>query len=269
MSKDLLWFRHDLNTADGRKFTMLRLKAGYEGHGIYWALVPHLYRASNCYPFATDMDKQLLASCLHLEVSKLIEFIDTCISCENLLEIVDGCLRSERIEQELDTRQGISKLRAKSGSKGGKQKASKLVANAKQTPSKDVAIQTDRQTDNNKQTHPAFVLPERLNNLACKEALKKWIKYRKGIKKKLSNDSIQAIIDEYAIKPQELVKNVNHSIAQGWQGLFEKQQPKTFDKTKTVPASESMNPALVAERRAQGLNGAPPEIKNLVEGIIK
>lgn len=142
---DLMWIRHNLDAADGRRFTLLRLKAGYEAHGFYWAMLKPLYKSSNCYPFATAEDKQILASALHVDVVTCERLIDAIIEC-NLLQMVDGCLVSERISEELEDSKELTKKRKKAGSLGGQ-------ASAKQRHSKRVAKSTtDRQTVQTVQT---------------------------------------------------------------------------------------------------------------------
>lgn len=136
------WFRHDIDAADGRRFTMLRLKGGYEAHGIYWALMKYLYKSSNCYPFATTDDKQVLAASLHIDVSKLETFIQQCIECE-LLQILDEKLFSEVVKTELGEQKTLRKKRTNSGRLGGLAKASKRLALAKQNVAQTDS--TDRQ----------------------------------------------------------------------------------------------------------------------------
>lgn len=218
------WFRHDLDAADGRRFTMLRLKGGYEAHGVYWAFMKYLYKSGNCYPFATADDKQVLASCLHLEVTELETYIQYFIECD-LIEIYEGNLSSETVERELFDQKNLRKKRIKAGSKGGKQKASNAIAKLKQNVAQ--TIQTDN-TEHNKtiQTNKSalssadFIFPELLNNLECKKILDDWIQHRTELKKLPTKLAIEKTLKKYSKKPIDFIQNIENSIANGYQGIF-------------------------------------------------
>jgi hypothetical protein len=45
--KDSYWFRHDSNARQDEKIVDLRTDLGYEGYGIYWALIEYLRDSSN------------------------------------------------------------------------------------------------------------------------------------------------------------------------------------------------------------------------------
>jgi hypothetical protein len=221
---DAQWFRHDLDAADGRRFTMLRLKGGYEAHGIYWALMKYLYKSSNCYPFATADDKQVLASCLHLDVLTLEKHIKYFIEC-NLLEINDENLVSEIVKDELFEQNNLRKKRIKAGSKGGKQKASNAIAKLKQNVAQ--TIQTDS-TLHNKTIHTKksalssadFIFPDQLNNFECRKILDDWIEHRKELKKLPTSQAIEKTLKKYSERPIDFIKNIENSIANGYQGIF-------------------------------------------------
>lgn len=54
-----------------------------------------------------------------------------------------------------------------------------------------------------------------------KDPLICWINYRRSIRKPLSLTSVKSIIDRYGSRPADLAAAVDHSISNGWQGLFE------------------------------------------------
>lgn len=227
------WFRHDVGTESGRKFRMLRMKGGYEAHGIYWAVASELYKSSNCYPFATAEEKKVLAESVHLDVEKLENFIQQCVECENLLKIVDGKLLSPRIEEELASQRRLTKKRRIAGSKGGKISSSKRQARLEQNSSKGqpITIQDNTIQDitgHNKTTHTSkgalssadFVFPEPLSNSKCKELVDEYIQLRREMKKPVTKTQLNRILKKYATKPDEFTRDFEHSLDKGYQGIY-------------------------------------------------
>jgi hypothetical protein len=92
-----------------------------------------------------------------------------------------------------------------------KQTESKVEAKPKQKISKVEANNNNNNNNNN------IYIPETAKN----RSLENWITYRKEIKKKLSEASINNLRKIIADKPDECVEwVVNESITNGWQGLF-------------------------------------------------
>ena len=50
MSKQSFYFSHDYNTRADIKIKKLIVKHGYEGYGIFWALIEALYQNENALP---------------------------------------------------------------------------------------------------------------------------------------------------------------------------------------------------------------------------
>lgn len=62
--------------------------------------------------------------------------------------------------------------------------------------------------------------PKGFENQEATNSLTLWIEYRRQLGKKLRPATIQQIIKKYDASPQEFITAVNHSIEQGYQGLF-------------------------------------------------
>lgn len=148
------WFRHNIDAAQGRRFVMLHQAGGYKAHGIFWALVPYLYKYENKYPLANAKQKEALAYTLRISVEELDQFIQWCIECENLLTLSDGVLSCDRIADEFAYRSELSEKRRKAGTKGGqanaKQKGSKRFDTSKQNQAQDNTIQDNTIQNNTK-----------------------------------------------------------------------------------------------------------------------
>jgi hypothetical protein len=138
------WFKHEYNANLSRRMVLLRLKWGsYEAVGLYWAVIEIIYASSNCYPFALAEDKQVLSKCLDVDLELLERFFACCFACD-LLEIRDGNLWSRKVSEELGYEQELSKKRAISGRKGGKQTQTKCKANANQLVNFAKALRIDK-----------------------------------------------------------------------------------------------------------------------------
>ena len=46
--KDVYYFSHDNNARNDEKILMLRAEHGWEGYGIYWALLEMMFESSEC-----------------------------------------------------------------------------------------------------------------------------------------------------------------------------------------------------------------------------
>lgn len=206
---------------------MLRIAAGYEAHGIYWALIPHIYKYENRYPLANAKQKEVLASLLHIDVVLLESTIQHCIECENLLEIVDGYLTCDRVKEELEHREDLSEKRVFAGRLGGrasaKQRSSKASLLRKQNQPQDNTIHNNTiHKDSNKRralTSADFVFPSTLDNQKSKDLLDAFIRHRSEIKKPVTRAQIEQVLKRYATKPDDFVTNLEHSLENGWRGI--------------------------------------------------
>lgn len=71
MNKDAFYFSHDSNARQDEKILALRMKLGWEGYGIYWAVVEKLREASD---YILSMDYNVISFDLRIE-SKTIKSI--------------------------------------------------------------------------------------------------------------------------------------------------------------------------------------------------
>ena len=54
MSKETFYFSHDYNARNDIKIKRLIVAHGYEGYGIFWALIEDLYQNANALPLDFD-----------------------------------------------------------------------------------------------------------------------------------------------------------------------------------------------------------------------
>lgn len=129
MTKDAFYFSHDSNAHKDPKILKLRSKFGWEGYGIYWAIIETL-REQTDYKWKAS-DKQLLSFCFANGDEMVNQVIDECLSIGLLAEEGDY-IHSESLTRRMKMKEDISEKRRAAGRKGG---SSKSKANAKQNES--------------------------------------------------------------------------------------------------------------------------------------
>ena len=76
------YFSHDTNARNDEKVLQLRIKFGWEGYGLYWAILESLRAAKN-YKLKNDFVSGL-AFDFHIEVKKLQDIIKYCTEIDLL-----------------------------------------------------------------------------------------------------------------------------------------------------------------------------------------
>lgn len=123
MKDNTFYFQHDNNANQDEKILDLRSELGYEGYGIFWAILELLHQNNG----TLQMNSKRLAFALQVEE----QLLSKVITDYDLFIIEDGIFYSERLLDQIKYRAAIVDKRRESGSKGGKSKA-----NAKQMLSK-------------------------------------------------------------------------------------------------------------------------------------
>lgn len=129
MTKDAFYFSHDSNAHKDPKILKLRAKFGWEGYGIYWAIIETL-RDQTDYKWLAS-DKQLLSFCFANGDEVINQVLDECLSIGLLVKEGDF-IHSESLSRRMKMKEEISEKRRAAGRKGG---SSKSKANAKQNTS--------------------------------------------------------------------------------------------------------------------------------------
>ena len=136
--KAAFYFSHDVNAKNDEKILQLRCEFGWEGYGIYWAIIEALAEATeyklklnsiNALALGLAIDKQMLSKCL----SKMFEI--------ELLAKDNIYFYSKSLLKRMELKEQIREKRKEAGKKGGLQKHinKEVIANAKQMPSKCLA----------------------------------------------------------------------------------------------------------------------------------
>jgi hypothetical protein len=100
MNKDTFYFSHDYNTRNDSKIKKLLFKHGYQGYGIFWAIIEDLYNNANALP--TDYD----SIAYDLRTDKNI--VESVIKDFDLFVFNDGFFGSISVQKRLDERDSKS-----------------------------------------------------------------------------------------------------------------------------------------------------------------
>jgi len=132
MPKDAYYFSHDANAHTDPKILKLRMALGWEGYGLYWAIIENLRNQENyC---ICESEFMFLTLSLAIDEAKLKQMLSKCLEV-NLLEISEGKVFSPSLLRRMERADEIRNKRKIAGAKGGKAKA-----NAKATLKKNPSI---------------------------------------------------------------------------------------------------------------------------------
>lgn len=133
MKDNSYYFKHDCNARQDEKLLALRMKLGWEGYGLYWALIEKLRESDN---YSCVCDYNLIAYDLRSDANKIKSIIEDFRLFEFTTDDNQGKrLYSKRLLDDMHLKDNVRKARKEAGKKGGsiKQTESKTEANAKQT----------------------------------------------------------------------------------------------------------------------------------------
>ena len=143
MPKEAFYFSHDSNSRSDEKILKLRLKYGWEGYGIYWALIEML-RDSSTYELECDLD--LIAFELRCDKDK----IKSIIFDFNLFIISGSNFFSHSLKRRMDLKEAKSEqARDAARTRWAKQKKSNSNADALQKQSNSNAIKEKQEKKEN------------------------------------------------------------------------------------------------------------------------
>lgn len=132
MPKDAYYFSHDANAHTDPKILKLRMALGWEGYGIYWAIIENL-RCQENYSIC-ESEFMFLTLSLAIDEAKLKQVLSKCLEV-NLLQVIDSKVLSPSLLKRMEKADEIRNKRKIAGAKGGKAKA-----NAKATLKQNSSI---------------------------------------------------------------------------------------------------------------------------------
>lgn len=219
MPKEAYFFSHDANARSDDKILELRSEFGWEGYGLFWAIVETLRDCSN-YSYPSNA-KAGLALSLNIDKTKLEHFLKRAIALGLFVE-KNGCIFSESLMRRMEQVDAKRRKRAEAGRLGGQAKAKgkQRSSNAKAKASKE-RKEKESKEDNIKGVDLPF------ESDAFKQQWDKW----KAYKLKQHSFTYKSDISEQSALTslKNLSNNLEHraiqiieySIAQGYKGLFD------------------------------------------------
>ena len=109
MRKQSFYFSHDYNTRSDIKIKKLIVKHGYEGYGIFWALIEDLYQNANAMPLDYD--------CIAYDMRTGSDIIRSIINDFDLFEVEGSIFGSLSVQRRLDQRNEKSRIARQSAMK--------------------------------------------------------------------------------------------------------------------------------------------------------
>jgi|GEM_PF-2495177 len=115
--KESYYFSHDYNARNDRKLVRLRMEFGWEGYGLYWAMIEVMREQSNYKLNVADFDG--LAYEFQVSTETISEMITFCLSDEVKLFESDGeWIWSESLLRRMNHKDKIRLLKSEGGKKG-------------------------------------------------------------------------------------------------------------------------------------------------------
>ncbi len=139
--KETFYFSHDYNAREDAKIQNMMCELGWEGYGLYWAVIEKLAEAGGK---LCIKDTKGIAFALRVEEQKIVLLLnDFELFCKNETEFW-----SNRLLDHIKKRDNLSKTRAKIGKIGGKANAKQLLsksqANEKQIEAKESKVKESK-----------------------------------------------------------------------------------------------------------------------------
>lgn len=248
------WFRHPTTAMSDPRMVMLRGECGLEGVAVYWSLL-ELLAASEGTKLALANAKQVLSMCLSISLANAEQVLEASLR-HGLIHMLEECgsITCFDLRDHCSDYREVIEKRREAGRKGGKSKAVTRLANAQANAEQVLEAKPSykrREEKNIYTSKDVSPLTPYWGDLT--EPLREWIAYRNESKKKLSERSIRQIVKKYAGDPERLQRDVEHSVSNGYTGLF---PPSSLNghgnhQTKLTPAQEMLK--LAAELEKEGL----------------
>ena len=185
-----------------------------------------------------------LSWCLHIERNEVEQILNSCVLL-SLLEEDNGEIFCPKVVEDVTKYDEKRRILSEAGKRGGNKAQAKLKGGSSHPQPSQVRKGKVRiGKESKEEVDPNYPTP-----------LLDWIEYRKATKKPLTISSIKAILKSYDGRPEDLARDVQHSMSQGYQGLF---APSTSGKPAKAPPDQSgfdlIKRLADEERRALGIS---------------
>lgn len=139
------YFQHDCNARQDEKILALRMKHGWEGYGLYWALIEKLRESDN---YSCVCDYNLIAYDLRSDANKIKSIIEDFRLFDFATDENRGkLLYSRRLLEDMNLKDDAREAKVEAGKKGAE--AKKKKAEPKQSSSTPQANRKDEEKKKN------------------------------------------------------------------------------------------------------------------------
>lgn len=211
------YFGHDYNARNDEKILKLRRDMGWEGFGIYWALVEKMYEAGGSLTYDCDV----LAFGLSTEPAK----VERVVKEYKLFRVFKGRFISTRVRKNLSEREHkieTAKRAAKMRWSSEKEDMQQQMRPHSDSSADPMPNKGKERKGNKKKILEQVVLPEWLDQKAWAQ----WVTHRQEIKHALTPSTIKLQLRFLERHKDKHIAIIEASITNGWQGLFELAEKK-------------------------------------------
>jgi hypothetical protein len=217
MNKEAYYFSHDANARHDDKILELRAEFGWEGYGLFWAIVETLRDCSD-YAYPSNA-KAGLALSLNIDKTKLEQFLKVAIKLRLFIE-KDGVIYSESLMRRMGDIDEKRRKRAEAGRLGGtaKAKAKQSSSNAKAKASKESKVKESKVKD---------IIEMPFDSEQFKTKWSEWKTYKSKhhkfeYKSDMSERSALTLLAKYASNLEHRALQIlDVAMAQGWSGFHD------------------------------------------------
>ncbi|MBQ8299492.1 MAG: DUF4373 domain-containing protein [Clostridia bacterium] len=172
--KDVYYFSHDANALSDTKILNMRADYGFEGYGLFWAIVEQL-RCEKDYALPLEKKTYRAIKILTNTTIDVEQYINDCINEYQLFESADGFFYSASLKRRMIIKEEKKERRSAAGKKG----AEKRWKNDKNEKEDNNAITMPSEDDSNAIAKPSKKMA---NNSKGKESKGKEKKVNINIK---------------------------------------------------------------------------------------
>jgi len=249
MKKDAYFFSHDSNAREDEKIIDLRYSLGWEGYGLYWAIIEMLRDASDLH---MQNDCKRLAFALAADEEK----VRSVINDFNLFVISGDIFWSESLKKRLEYREKISEQRRKAAQKRWDSdfaSTKPMQTGCKSSALKEKKGKKKEKKEKDKRAGARAWQPKKATDnydWIDPKIWAEWIDHKRKVKAAVTERAVNANIK----KLEQLGKdNANNIIAQsldcGWKDLFPLKAQNGGSSAVSVPGGGSV--PKVAESAAE------------------
>ena len=211
--KDTFYFSHDYNARNDVKIKKLLAVCGFEGYGVYWAIIEDLYNNANAMPVDYD--------CIAYDMRVVPELLKVVIENFDLFVFHDGNFGSLSVQNRLDERDKKSFKARESANKRWEKKGVDAVVMQSQEHSNAIKERKGKEKKGKerkgKEGKIDLIFPydsfDFLNTWNILAAQPKW--------KNKTIEALQGNLKTLSQAPQIIaIQMMQDTINNGWQGVF-------------------------------------------------